>query len=362
MPQHRKGRALPWIARWHDAYGRQRSKAFRTKTEALDYERRMRIAVADGTLYDDDRRKMPVAVWVREHVARQSHLADTTRARYEGVIDRQIEPMPIGGLAVGQVRATAVEEWALQLTHEQNLAPRTVEKALDLLGQSMSAAVRDGIIPSNPCEHVAPPRAEREEMLWLTPDEVERVAVEIDRRVRTPWRGDVVVFLAYTGLRWSEMCRLTVGDVDLRRSPGRVRVARRAKSEAGFRSVPVAARIVPILKAACDGKKPGDAVFTAPSGATPRNSNFRQRWKVALRRAGLDEDVRIHDLRHSCATWLINNGAEPHEVARWLGHASVQVTWNTYTHLWPDRLDAAAAALDRAAGDQRRGMRLVEEA
>lgn len=329
-------------ARWRDSTGRQRERRFATATEAHDWERRQKVMVSDGVTIDHERRRIPVHTWVADYIGRQQHLGDLTVQRYEGVVRNQITAERIGGTALGALRPSDVELWCVQLATRQGLAPRSVKKALDLLSASLNAAVRDGILTGNPADGVKPPKAEKAEMLWLTPQEVDRVCDHVG------WRADVVRFLAYTGLRWSEMTRLTVADVDVLR--GRVNVRRKAKSDAGYRSVPIAIPIFELVVGRVEGRAAHEPVFTTPRGARLHNSNFRTAFKRALEQAGLDPDVRIHDLRHSCATWLIGNGADVATVSRWLGHANPSITLNTYAHVWPDNLDAAAAALDRAAG------------
>jgi integrase len=84
-------------------------------------------------------------------------------------------------------------------------------------------------------------------------------------------------------------------------------------------------------------------VFTSSGGAPLRRGSFRQRvWLPAVKAAGVPERVRFHDLRHACASWLIDAGANPLEVAERLRHTRVTTTLATYGHLFPgtdERLD-----------------------
>jgi integrase len=83
---------------------------------------------------------------------------------------------------------------------------------------------------------------------------------------------------------------------------------------------------------------PGALVFTAPGGGPLRLTNFRRRvWVPALRAAKLSERVRIHDLRHKCASLLIAQGEHPKAIQEQLGHSSIQVTIDRYGHLFPDQ-------------------------
>jgi integrase len=90
-------------------------------------------------------------------------------------------------------------------------------------------------------------------------------------------------------------------------------------------------------------------VFTAPKGGRLRHNNFYQRlFCPALRHAGLPEQVRFHDLRHTCAALLIAQGAHPKAIQAHLGHSSIQVTMDRYGHLFPDALEHLADRLDAA--------------
>jgi integrase len=90
-------------------------------------------------------------------------------------------------------------------------------------------------------------------------------------------------------------------------------------------------------------------VFAAPKGGPLRHNNFYQRlFCPALARAGLPDQVRFHDLRHTCASLLIAQGAHPKAIQAHLGHSSIQVTMDRYGHLFPDALEHLADRLDAA--------------
>ncbi len=92
---------------------------------------------------------------------------------------------------------------------------------------------------------------------------------------------------------------------------------------------------------------PEALVFTSPQGAPLRNSNFRRQvWYKAIADSGLPEGFRIHDLRHSCASLLIAQGAHPKAIQVHLGHSSISVTMDRYGHLFPSDMEALAEALD----------------
>jgi len=95
------------------------------------------------------------------------------------------------------------------------------------------------------------------------------------------------------------------------------------------------------------GPDPDGPVFSVPGGAPMRNSNFSRRvWKPAIREAGLPKGLRVHDLRHTTVALLINRGAHPEAIKRYMGHSSIAVTMDVYGHLFPSAAEDMADALD----------------
>ena len=92
-------------------------------------------------------------------------------------------------------------------------------------------------------------------------------------------------------------------------------------------------------------------VFPNETGSLFNPSNLRNRsFKRIKARAGAWEDLRFHDLRHTCATLLLSEGVNAKVVSEMLGHASITITLNTYSHVLPDMQDSAANAIEAALG------------
>jgi len=242
--------------------------------------------------------------------------------------------------------------WVAELS-ASGKAPATVHKVNQLLSKMLAAAVRSGLIAANPCDGVPLPRIERKEQLHLDPAEVEALASAIDDRYSV-----LVRVLAYCGLRISEAIGLQVENVDLMR--GRLFVVRQlVETEGEFRSHPpktaAGRRSVPIPRTLCNalaphvaGKDPDDLVFTAPHGGPIRLSLWRRRFfKPAVAAAGLNDSLRIHDLRHSAVALWIAAGASPKELAVRAGHTSVSTILDVYGHLLPETEQAVTDRLDQ---------------
>jgi integrase len=109
------------------------------------------------------------------------------------------------------------------------------------------------------------------------------------------------------------------------------------------RIVPLAPRVVAALNGHIEREQPTGALFTSPTGCRLSGTNFAARvWRPAREKAGVQ--ARFHDLRHSCASWLLAGGATTAEVRDMLGHSSITVT-EAYLHTDPTTL---AATVTRA--------------
>jgi integrase len=196
------------------------------------------------------------------------------------------------------------------------------------------------------------PKFEREEIRFLNPAEVARLADVIDARYRA-----LVLVAAYGGLRIGELAGLRRRRVDLLR--GTVDVAEIVvevrgelymgppKTQAGRRIVTLPRSVVEELAEHLGPVGETDAwVFTADKGGVLRPSNLRVKvWLPAIRAAGL-APLRPHDLRHTAVALWIAAGANPKEVSVRAGHTSVAFTLDRYGHLFPEADTALRARLD----------------
>jgi len=146
-------------------------------------------------------------------------------------------------------------------------------------------------------------------------------------------QGDVVLILAYTGLRFGELMGLNVEDVDLdarrvrvRRSMTQVggrRVEGNPKSMAGRRSVPIPERLVPLFKVRIDGRPQGAPAVASRRGSLLGLKNWKRsvRWRSVIAEIGR-EKLRVHDLRHTYASLSRRAGADLRLLQKAMGHAS----------------------------------------
>lgn len=251
------------------------------------------------------------------------------------------------------------------------LAPGTVGDARKILPLVLQEAMRADAIRRNPASNLRVPRGKRDEMVFLSIEQLLALADEIALPPRPnrhaqqhlPQCSLLVRLVGLTGLRAGEVGAVRVGRVN----PllGRIEVAESVEEVHGNlvygetktytrRTVPVPASLATELEAHLRTRPadPDAFVFTAANGGPLRHTNFYNRYyKPAVLRAGLDPRTRFHDLRHTAAGLMINEGAHLLAVKERLGHSTIQVTADRYGHLFPsleaaltDRLDDAYRA------------------
>jgi integrase len=344
-------------ARYRDPAGREHAKVFARKADAQRFLTEMENHKLKGTWTDPALGRVLFRDWLGEWWATTTNLRPTTRERNETLLRRYALPR-FGDVTLVAISQRDVRAWVADLSG-RGLAPATVQKAYQLLGKVMGAAVDAGMVMQTPCRRVPLPKVEREEMRFLTPAEIARLADAIDQRYRA-----LVLVAAYGGLRIGELAGLRRRRVDLLR--GTVEVAEIVteaegvvrfgppKTRAGRRTVGLPRAVVDELAAHLVRAESEAFVFAAPEGGPLRVHGFRARvWRPATRRAELD-GLRIHDLRHTAVALWIAVGANPKEVAARAGHTSVSFTLDRYGHLYPEADTALRDRLDSlyVAGEQ----------
>jgi integrase len=337
--------------RYRDPAGRQRSKVFTRKTNAEDWLHANETAKQDRRWVDPAAGRERFGEWAERWYATTAALRPTTRRDYRVLLDNQVLPA-FAGARLADLDALAVREWLAGLVGG-GLSAKRARKAHQVLAQVLDAAVDGGKLARNVAAGVKLPKVQRREMHFLDAVQVEALADAIDRRYST-----LIRFAAYSGLRPCELAALRVGRLDLLR--GAVRVTEAAPEVAGrlewggvktheARTVRLPRSIAEELGAYLAGRPrgPEDLVFTAPLGGPLRQSKLVPGYfKPAARAAGLPARLRFYDLRHTCASLLIREGASVKAVQAQLGHATASITLDTYGHLFPDELDQLAARLE----------------
>jgi integrase len=276
-----------------------------------------------------------------------SHLKESTRIRYRGLVTVHILPA-FGSWQVDEVRRSDVQAWVERLS-KSGKAPGTVRQCHRAFSLILDTAVDDNRIGRNPARGVKLPRQRRAEPRFLDAAEVARMVEAAGAQ------GPAVAILALCGLRFGELAALRVRDVDQARRRFTVagsvtevsgRLVRSDPKTGRTRSVPYPATLAPMVSLMVSGRGPDEELLTAPEGGTLRLRNWRTRVFDPAARAIGRTDITPHDLRHTAASLAIKAGANVKAVQQMLGHASAAMTLDIYAGLFDDDLDAVADALD----------------
>src|ERR671920_684913 len=290
----------------------------------------------------------------------------STYERHEEIVRLHIKPslrrVGLKKLTPAHVRGLYSEKL------DSGLAPATVRRIHSTLHKALSQAVSDGIVPRN-AAHVKAPRPTPEEMRPLSEEEARTF---LDAARQSGERFEALYVLAITtGLRRGELLGLRWDDVDLER--GTLRVGRalvreggrhkvgETKTRRGRRQINLTPWTVNALKAhrkrqleekmrLAETYEDRGLVFSTSVGTPVNPENLVNRsFKPLLKKAGLPE-IRFHNLRHTCATLLLSRGVHPKLVQELLGHATIAMTLDTYSHYLPSMGDQAAEAMGDALG------------
>jgi integrase len=328
---------------------------FRGKREAERFLARVDTAIQHGDWRDPQLARIPFEDYAAAWLESTKHLRPGTLANVESRLRRHILPA-FGQHPIGAIAPAAVRVWVAAMI-DSGLSAATVNATYRTFARIMALAEVDGLITRSPCIGIALAKeTSRQEMHFLDPDEVSRLAAAVDERYRA-----LIVSAAYTGLRWGELAGLRVERVNFLR--GTINVvealtevnghlqfgptktgAHRTVSLPGF-LIELLAEQVRVYPSAIG------LLFTSAEGAPLRRNFYRRHFKPAVVAAGLPEGLRFHDLRHTCAAMLIAQGAHPKEIQERLGHSTIRLTFDRYGHLFPsldDRLRDGLEAVYRA--------------
>jgi integrase len=290
----------------------------------------------------------------------QPNLAPKTHIRYEQLIRIHMVPV-VGNIPLTKLRPLHIHE-VYKRVREKGLSARTALHCHRVLKEALQHALRWQLITRNPAEAVDPPTPERYQVPALHPEEVKRLLTISDG---TPY-GMLVHLAVMTGLRMGELLGLRWQDVDLDSGLISVRqtcqwlpkqgfIFRQPKTHRSARPVTVAKGTVERLRqhrvrqledrlAAGLGHQDSDLVFANALGEPIHPNSLRDAWAKVAAEAGLR--LRFHDLRHAHASLLLQQGVHPKVVSERLGHSTVGVTLDIYSHVVPGLQAQVATQLE----------------
>jgi integrase len=361
--KNRQGQIMSYRGSYFDPEGKRRYVSAKTKTEA---EKALRQAMADADRgLNFEAENLTVAEYLDRWLddAVRDTVRGTTFERYEQNVRLHIKP------ALGRLRLKKLTSAHVRGLHREKLdaglSPRSVRYVHVTLHKALKQAESDGLVRRNVAGTVKPPQVRNEEIRPLDANQVKILfeAVEGDRLEA------LYVLAVTTGLRQGELLGLKWEDVDLEAGTLQVRrtlttakngpTLSAPKTRGSRRSVKLPQTASDALRSHLDRQlgeidragnlwRENGLIFASETGGPLSRQHVTARhFKPVLKRAGLPE-IRFHDLRHTCATLLLSKNVNPKIVSEMLGHASIAITLDTYSHVLPDMQDSAARAIEEA--------------
>lgn len=341
-------------------YGHSRAEAEAARADWL-------ARLAAGMAPSDDRATVEqfLLEWLDQ---KRPAISAATYLRYESIISANVIPhlgaVQLRNLTPAHLLRLYSELRKPSKTHKA-LSESTIHRVHTLLHAAFGKAVQWGSLLKNPVDAVDAPRDRRAEMRVLTGEQV-RVLVDAAEGLRLK---PIVQVALVTAARLGEVLALRWSDFDaeaktiairrkVERVPGHGLLLSPPKTAGSRRAIPLDSATVDLLlrhKAAQNAERlaAGAAwadrglIFPGKQGKPLIHSYLYRTWYRLLARAGLPA-IRPHDLRHTAATLLLEAGVHPKIVAERLGHASVGITLNRYSHVLPAMSQQAAQTLGAA--------------
>lgn len=291
-------------------------------------------------------------------------LRERTYEDYVEYMRRYVRP------SLGEKRLDKIRPLDIQSVYSRmlgaGLSARTVCYTHAILSSALKQAVKWQLMGINPAASVDLPKRQKTEMRALSPDEAVRFLKAASHNelfalfslaLSTGMRPE-----EYLGLKWKDI-DLVLGYVTIQRAlvwkrKGGGWSLQEPKTPLSRRRLPISNSVVDQLKShrreqLKDRLSLGssyvnhDFVFATKIGTPLLASNLtRRHFKPLLERAGLSQSIRLYDLRHSCATLLLSQGVSPKVIAERLGHSTIVLTLDTYSHVLPSMQKDATEQLE----------------
>lgn len=292
--------------------------------------------------------------WLEEVAARDR--AVSTLYAYRNMARCHLLPA-LGDVPLRELTPYQIQNYLFERM-EQGLAPNTVIKHYVLLTTALGLAVRLEVLDRSPLDRVTPPKRQESHYRFYTPEQLQMLFSAAEGTVlELP-----VKLAAYLGLRRSEICGLRWQDVDLeagllsvrevRTEVGGEVVLKEPKTRSSVRRLGIAGLrdLREVLARAREQRPSADPrawVVLREDGRAPDPDQLTRDLRRLVRRRGLPP-ISLHGLRHSFASVANSQGVPMFDISRTLGHSSLAVTSNIYTHLFDSTESGALAAVARA--------------
>lgn len=342
-----KKRQKKWISTGLPVKGNKRKAEQLLRETLREYEQAPKTVKSD-VLFSDFIRRWLVNV--------QRKVDPVTYQGYEVLAKSQVLPyFDASGIKLQNVTTEVLQAYIDEkrlkgrLDGKGGLSPASVRRHKNILSQTLNEAVKDGLLPTNPCQFLELPKQEKYQSNFYSAEQLQQLFDAIQNEPLYP----LVKITALYGLRRSEVLGLKWDSIDF--ASGRLTIRHtvskvtktvekdKTKNAASFRSFPLTEEARSIFETAkaneAENQKlfgkayqKNDYVFKWDDGHPYSPDYISERFSNLLKNYGLPH-IRFHELRHSCASLLLNSGFTLKDVQEWMGHADIKMTADIYGHI-----------------------------
>ena len=328
---------------WQGNRKKSMKRGFKTKREAEEWlQNFLATKQADFNMLLEDFLKIYYADM-------ETRLREHTMRTKKYVFDLKILPY-FGKMKMNEITASDIRKWQSELI-KQGYAPTYLKTISNQLAALFNYAVRYYDLPNNPCRKAGSMgKGKADEMNFWTKEEFDKF---IDAIMNKQQSYMAFMTLFWTGIRIGELLALNVADVDFEK---RTISIMKSYQRMGGRDVitepktPKSKRVIAIPQfLAVDLQDYVNSMYgvQGEDRLFPITKYYLEHeMQRGIKESGVKR-IRIHDLRHSHASLLVEMGFSPLEIANRLGHEKIETTLNTYSHLYPDKQEQLADRLDK---------------
>ncbi|MCX0360382.1 site-specific integrase [Clostridium perfringens] len=356
--------------------GTPKRKSFigKTKKEVSDKMKAFYVDNNRGLLPTDDKITLSQWFYTWLFTYRIHDLKPSSFERYEGLYRNYIESSSLGKIKLMDLRTHHIQAYYNSLVSEEGKSPSTIKTINKCLKSCLNQALKEGYVAKNYCTIITLPKdseSPKDTINVFTLKEQQRFMKECINNKN----GMLYILALGTGLRLGEILALRWTDINLKEKYININKALKStyiidnkgnreftvieqppKTKNSIRTVPLNNNLIDLLlehrkkqmierDSNIDIYFDNNLVFSTPQGNYLSESNVRKSFKRVLKKCNLN-DFRFHDLRHTFATRLFENGIPPKTVQSLLGHSNISTTLNIYTHVMKDTKDKAIDKLN----------------
>ncbi|QGT99308.1 hypothetical protein SYNTR_0715 [Candidatus Syntrophocurvum alkaliphilum] len=357
-----------------DGKPKRRSLYGKTKKEVQNKMHELKNQLATGTLPETNKITLAdwLTTWINDY--KKQELKPSTWESYKSIINTHIIP-DLGGVKLDKLRTNDIQRFynaklekgriqrACSRNKEKSLSARTIKNIHTVMHSALEQAARENLINSNPASYTTRPRQEKKEITPLKSEQVKQFL----ENIKNDWLYPLYITALGTGLRRGELLGLKWQDIDFDNQTAyikrelllinnRVQLEEYTKTKSSNRSIALPDTVIKQLKKLKTKQKEdklflgqeyqdNNFVFCWDDGRVVRPDYPYKRLKELLEQNNLPV-IRFHDLRHTFATLLLEAGEHPKVVSEMLGHSTITITLDTYSHVLPSMQQKAAAKLN----------------